>query len=114
MKVSNPYADAAVRKQQALRALRLPAAIPGGMSLYTSGMQDFLSAGGPRKSMMQSIHANNLSVRELSELIGMYERDAERTRAQLTAIGVPAHLLVHLGRPTLELNILLKARARKA
>ncbi len=106
--VRNPYAEAAVAKARKLRALRLPAANPGGMAFYSQGMQAFLEAGGPRKSMMQSIHANTLTIRELDELIGMYQRNLTQRVAEWPGIDIV------IARDYPELHLLQKVKAKKA
>jgi len=92
--VRNPYAEAAARKLHSRCKLNLQPAIPGGMSIYTSGMQAFIEAGGPRKSMMQSIHASALSLPELQELLGMFERGLAEVQAVYPDVRVNGELAI--------------------
>lgn len=89
----NPYVRAAVRKQQELRALRLPPATPGGLD-WTEGMVDFIDAtfilGGGNSSRIMTARAHKLTDEEIAKVRSFLARDRDIKVAKLVSYDAPA------------------------
>ena len=116
----NPYVAAAVRKQQALRALRLPSAQASDHPDGTAPA-DFLEGmggGGPKAGMIRSIvctaAARRMTAEEIASTRAHLAAQREREAAKYRALGVPPVIIENCLRPGPADKVLDREEARRA